>query len=78
MCYTKCSAEAEVCASRSEGDGAAEDDDVLVWDTERHREEQPEPGTRINRDLELGASSGSRSNTIQGALSMPSLGGLVA
>ena len=61
------------CASRSEGDGAAEDDDFLVWDTERHREEQPEHGTRI-QDLELGATSGSRNYPIQGALSMPSLG----
>ena len=53
--------------SRSEGDGAAaeEQDDVLVWDTERHQEE---PGT----------TDGPRSNPIQGALSMPSLGGFVA
>ena len=52
--------------SRSEGDGAAEEgqDDVLVWDTERHQE----PGTM----------DGPRSNPIQGALSMPSLGGFVA
>ena len=50
--------------SRSEGDGAAaeEDEDILVWDTERHQE----PGN-----------PGSRSNPIQGALSMPSLGGFV-
>ena len=53
--------------SRSEGDGAAAEgqDDVLVWDTERHQEE---PGTM----------DGPRSNPIQGALSMPSLGGFVA
>ena len=52
--------------SRSEGDGAAEEgqDDVLVWDTERHQE----PGT----------TDGPRSNPIQGALSMPSLGAFVA
>ena len=50
--------------SRSEGDGAAaeEDEDILVWDTERHQE----PGN-----------PGSRSNPIQGALSMPSLGAFV-
>ena len=54
--------------SRSEGDGAAEEgqDDVLVWDTERHQE----PGTVPD--------SGPRSNPIQGALSMPSLGAFVA
>ena len=40
-----------------------EDEDILVWDTERHQE----PGN-----------PGSRSNPIQGALSMPSLGGFVA
>ena len=62
-------------ASRSEGDGAAEEDDILLWDTERHREEQIEPGSR---NLEPGATPGSRSNPIQGALSMPSLGGFVA
>ena len=54
--------------SRSEGDGAAaEEDDVLVWDTERH---QQEPGTMPN--------PGSRGNPIQGALSMPSLGAFAA